>query len=178
MSPPPTPHGHGARDAEDARLLARGSHAELLAAYYPLIRARLGLRLPEGEALEVAHRVVDRLIQELSADKGRSYRVPFRVVVLQVTKWTLAAYLSPPREEPLAEPPEEVAGDPYAEVEERNHLESLFADLPERVRQVLTLRWIDGLTPEQIARRLGIERNAVDQAIHRGYGALRERRNR
>src|SRR5437764_921850 len=49
------------RDAEDDALLTSGRHAELLAAYYPVILERLRLRLTRDEAYEVAHRVVERL---------------------------------------------------------------------------------------------------------------------
>jgi len=39
---------------------------------------------------------------------------------------------------------------------------------------VLELRYLEGYDHEEIARRLGIERNAVDQALHRGHRRLRE----
>ena len=160
------------RDDEDERLLSAGAHAELLAAYYPLVLARVRLRLPEGEAFEVTHRVFDRLIGELT--RGRRYSAPFRVVVHNVIRWTLADYFRLKRDLPVAEVPEVEAADPFAEAEERHWLESLFARLPDRAREVLTLRWIEGHGPAEIAERLGIERNAVDQAIHRGYRTLRE----
>ena len=38
----------------------------------------------------------------------------------------------------------------------------------------MELRYLDGLEIEQIAERLGLTRNAVDQALHRGHKKLRE----
>jgi hypothetical protein len=70
---------HDARDAEDIRLLEAHDHAKLLATYYPVIVERCRLRLPDPDAYEVAHRVIERLLRELAA--GRRYAVPFRVVV-------------------------------------------------------------------------------------------------
>jgi RNA polymerase sigma-70 factor (ECF subfamily) len=46
--------------------------------------------------------------------------------------------------------------------------------LGERPREVLHLRWIDGLTHAEIAETLGITRKAVESNITRGLSALRE----
>ena len=159
------------RDAEDGRLLQAGRHAELLAAYYPTIRARLRNRLPGDDADEVAHRVVDRLIGELA--RGRMYAVPFRVVVHNVVGWKLAEHFAERRNEPLPDEPDladEAAGDPA----ERIALAQMLAELPSRSREVLELRYLDGLEIVQIAERLGMTRNAVDQALFRGRRRLKE----
>lgn len=50
----------------------------------------------------------------------------------------------------------------------------LFADLPERSRQVLELRYLSGLEVPEIAERLGVEPNNVHQALWRGHEKLRE----
>jgi len=47
-------------------------------------------------------------------------------------------------------------------------------DLPAREREVWSLHCLDGLVPEQIAEQLGIERNNVDQILHRGRKKLQE----
>lgn len=52
---------------------------------------------------------------------------------------------------------------------------TLFADLPEGSRRVLELRYREGLEIDEIAERLDMTRNAVDQALHRGHSRLRER---
>jgi RNA polymerase sigma factor (sigma-70 family) len=158
-------------DAEDDRLLAHGRHADLLAAYYPVIRARLRTRLPGDDADEVAHRVIDRLIGELR--RGRTYSVPFRVVVHKVTGWKLAEHYAERKNDPFPEEPDladETAGDPS----ERIALKQMLADLPPRAREVLELRYLDGLEIVQIAERLGMTRNAVDQALFRGRRRLKE----
>jgi RNA polymerase sigma-B factor len=62
----------------------------------------------------------------------------------------------------------------YDAFEQDFDLERLFADLPPRERDVATLRYVDGLEHDQIAERLGIARNAVDQALWRAHGKLKE----
>jgi RNA polymerase sigma factor (sigma-70 family) len=159
------------RDAEDGRLLGAGRHDELLASYYETIRTRLLVRLPRDDADEVAHRVVDRLIGELA--RGKTYSVPFRVVVHQVIGWKLKEHFAERRHEPLPEEPDlpdETAEDP----DERIALAQMLADLPPRSREVLELRYLDGLEIVQIAERLSMTRNAVDQALFRGRRRLKE----
>ena len=63
------------RNAEDTQLLAAGDHATLLATYYEIILGRCLARLRnEADAYEVAHRVIERLIGELS--RGRYVHRP------------------------------------------------------------------------------------------------------
>ena len=56
----------------------------------------------------------------------------------------------------------------------RYWLADLIGELPGRAREVVELRYLDGLEHDEIAARLGIERNNVDQALHRGHLRLRE----
>ena len=162
-----------ARDAEDSRLLDAQEYPRLLAAYYRVVLERCRARVPEPDAGEVAHMVFLRLLAELRA--GKRYPVPFRVVVHQVTTWTIRGFLAGDRTVLLPEDwdaPD--TRDAYGSFEQEHDLSLLFAGLPARVRQVLELRYLEGLDPDEIAARLGIERNAVDQAHHRGLAALRE----
>jgi RNA polymerase sigma factor (sigma-70 family) len=163
---------HDARDAEDSRLLEANEHARLLATYYPVVVERCRVRLPDPDAYEVAHRVVERLLRELTA--GKRYGVPFRVVVHMVTEWKLKEFFTRGRVEVELDEDEAEAPNPFEDFEQGHDLGLMFAGLPERAREVLRLRYIEGLEIEEIAERLAIERNAVDQALHRGHRKLRE----
>lgn len=162
------------RNAEDTRLLAAGDHATLLATYYEIILGRCLARLRnEADAYEVAHRVIERLIGELS--RGRTYAVPYSVVVNKVVDWKVVEFFSGERESTLPENWD--AGDPvdpYGEFEQDFDLEALFASLPERTRRVLELYYRRGLEAEDIGETLGMERNAVYQRLHQGHAKLRE----
>ena len=164
---------HDARDAEDRRLLEAGDFAQLLANYFHPVRQRLVARLRnEDAANEVAQTVFDRLLRELTS--GKTYPVPFRVVVWQVVEWKLKEHFGGRREVPVADLPPVEAADELAELEARADLGTLFAELPERQREVAKLRYLQGLEPAQIADRLGIEANAVYQALFNANGRLRE----
>ncbi len=159
------------RDAEDGRLLGAGEHADLMAAYYPVIIARLRLRLPEADVGDVAHRVVERLLGELA--RGKTYRVPFRVVVHNVIGWKLKEHWAERRDEPL--PPEpEALDDPVGDAATSVGLRQMLQALAPREREVIELRLLEGLEIDEIAERLGMTRNAVDQALFRGRRRLRE----
>ena len=163
-----------ARDAEDRRLLEAGDYAQLLANYFHPVRQRLVARLRDADAAnEAAQTVFDRLLRELTS--GRSYPVPFRVVVWQVLEWKLKEHFAARREVPVADMPPEEAPDEWAELEARTALTSLFADLPKRQREVATLRYLHGFESREIAERLGIKANAVHQALFNAHGKLRER---
>ena len=63
------------------------------------------------------------------------------------------------------------------EFDERDMLVQIRAhipELPETYRAVITMRYIDGLTPKEIASLIGISENVVSVRIHRGTHKLRE----
>lgn len=160
-----------ARDAEDARLLASGEYARLLAVYDPVIVQRCVAALKGSpDAEDVAQDVKLRLYREVSG--GKTYPVPFRVVVHKVIDWTVREYFTGrPTHLPLPE-----GWEPSGEDDSLGplYVEQLIADLPPRDREVCSLYLVEGLSPAQIADRLGIARNAVDQALHRARVKLRE----
>ncbi len=47
-------------------------------------------------------------------------------------------------------------------------------ELPDTYRDVITMRYVDGLTPKEIAALIGISENVVSVRIHRGTHKLRE----
>jgi RNA polymerase sigma factor (sigma-70 family) len=165
---------HEERDRRDRELLAAREHETLLAAYFPEVRDRLAVWLPLADAEEVLQRVFLRLCSELAA--GKQYSVPFRVVVWQVTGWTVKDFYRDPQRTPSALPEEWNPADPHdtaVEVEDRDWLESILADLPPRDREIANLRFGEGLDIEVIAERVAISRNAVDQALFRVRRELR-----
>jgi RNA polymerase sigma factor (sigma-70 family) len=162
-------------DADDARHLDDGRIDILLAKYDDAIVGRCIASLrgaPDAE--DVAQNVKLRLLREFHAGK-RYVALPYRVVVHQVISWTIGDYFGQrPTDSPLPEGWEPSVADGAEAVDSRYHLMGLFADLPERSRRVLELFYVLGLQHDQIARRLGITRNNVDQALYRGHQRLRE----
>jgi len=164
-----------AGDGDDQKLLACGDHARLLAKYEPIILGRCVAELRGSlDAEDVAQDVKLRLWRELS--KGKSYAVPFRVVVHKVIGWTLRDHWAG-RPTHVALPENWDPADSKDGVEElldRDAVSSMLEGLEGRTHEVMVLRYLDRLEIDQIAERLGIDRNAVDQALHRGHAKLRE----
>jgi RNA polymerase sigma-70 factor (ECF subfamily) len=64
---------------------------------------------------------------------------------------------------------------PAAEVDYRIDLRAALQALSPDHREVVTLREIDGLSYEEIARVLGVPRGTVESRLHRARAELRER---
>lgn len=160
-------------DARDARLLAEGDLGTLFALHLPALRDRARMRMgwPDGD--EAVQRTLARLVAELA--RARRYRAPFRVVAHQVLGWTMRAMWTERRpEEPLPPglPAPETDGSIDA-LETRLTVEAAIARLAPRDAEVMRLRVMEGLEIVEIAERLGVKRNAVDQALYRGRAVLR-----
>lgn len=167
---------HDARDAEDQRLLEGGEHAALLESYYGVIIRRCLAKVHDGRAHDVAHEVVVRLMTEL--ERGRRYRVPFRVVVHQVTSWKLKEHFAdgPMTEVELEEWMREASTEgtrPLEELMTGHGFDALLEGLSELERQVVRLHYGDDLDFGAIAERLGRKPNAVHQIHYRALAKLR-----
>ena len=100
--------------------------------------------------------------------------MPFRVVVHKVIDWTIGDYW-PDR-------PTDVAPEWFDPAEPCDGLgEFLDRDAVVDARrprgedaQVMELYYLERLEIDEIAEQLGMKRNAVDQALHRGHAKLRE----
>ena len=145
---------HHARDAEDKRLLETGEHKLLLSAYFDPVRERCFLRLRDRAAgEEAAQQVFVRLLEELR--RGRTYPVPYRVVVWNVVSWTARGYEWTAKEgATLPESWDAAAPDEYEEWEAKHDLGTWIGDLPDREREVLDLLHREGLSPQQVAEKL------------------------
>jgi RNA polymerase sigma factor (sigma-70 family) len=168
---------HDARDAEDRRLLENGERRQLVENYYGVVIDRCKARVPAQDAFDVASNVVVRLLDELA--RGRTYRVPFRVVVHMVTTWKIKEYYAPEKFSHIELDERLASDDPLRglenELDFQPDLERFLDGLPPRAREVALLRVRDDLEPEEIATKLAIDRNAVDQAWHRAKTQLLER---
>jgi RNA polymerase sigma factor (sigma-70 family) len=164
-----------AEDARDSQLLEDGDIAALLAIYEPVILGRCIARLKGSlDADDVAQDVRLRLLAEFR--RGKRYGdTPYRVVVHKVIDWTLRDHWGGlPTHVPLPEGWEPPTEDTSGEVVSRYWMVSLFDGLSPGERAVFELRYLQALDHDQIAARLGIDRNNVDQRLFRGHGKLKE----
>jgi RNA polymerase sigma factor (sigma-70 family) len=162
-------------DARDADLLADGRIDRLLAKYELVILARCikGTRSAH-DGQDVAQDVLFRLYREFDAGK-RYPGLPFRVVVHQVTKWTLADFFAGRRTDVPLPDELDLSGEDVGErVVSELWLRDLIAQLPDVERAACSAVYIEGLSPEQAGERLGTTRNNVDQRLYHARRRLRE----
>jgi RNA polymerase sigma-70 factor (ECF subfamily) len=79
------------------------------------------------------------------------------------------------RAQPLEEGVEPAAPESPGASRERADLGDLVAGLPEAEREVVILRFADGLKLEEIAARLGLPLGTVKSRLHRALTELRRR---
>ena len=168
---------HHERDAEDARLLANGDLQTLWEHYLGVVFDRCRARLPAHDADDVAANVALRILEEL--DRGRVYRYPFRVIVHMVTTWKIKEHFEPKKWTAVELDERLASDDPFRDLENdldfATDVDRLLEGLAPREREVAILRIVHDLPPGEIASRLGITRNNVDQAWNRAKGKLVER---
>jgi RNA polymerase sigma-70 factor (ECF subfamily) len=126
----------------------------------------------EHDAEDVTQQVFAKLITSLHKYEER--KVPFAAWILRVARNMAIDHLRQRR----AVPCEEVRELDPREREETDYdrsatLMSALAMLPDDQREVVVLRHLVGLTPAEIAGRMGRTEPAVHGLHHRGRGALR-----
>lgn len=168
-------------DRHDALLLRDGRFDEVVARHLAALRTRARIRLSRdlGAADEALAQCMLRACAEHR--RGRTYDVPIRVVLHQMLGWAIAEVLRAAAAQREAVVPDDRVGahqmtgaamDMAAGVVARVDLGAALAALAPRDRQCVTLA-MAGWTPAQTAEHLGIQANAVHQALSRARARLR-----
>ena len=125
----------------------------------------------DHEAEDITQNVFAKLITAIAKYEERS--VPFAAWIMRVARNATLDHMRTRRQIPV----EEVrASDPRDErlgLERRQCLKEALAALPEEQRQVLVLRHMVGLSPPEIAERLGKSESSVHGLHHRGRATLK-----
>jgi RNA polymerase sigma-70 factor, ECF subfamily len=124
------------------------------------------------EAEDIAHNVFAKLVPSLRYYEERS--VPFAAWILRVARNAALDNLRQRR----AVPCEDIRTVDSRQVEgvfspAAESLRHALAELPDEQRRVVLMRHIVGLSPSEIASRLGKSEGSVHALHHRGRGALR-----
>jgi RNA polymerase sigma-70 factor (ECF subfamily) len=131
----------------------------------------LGIVRDPHEAEDVTHDVFAKLMSAIRNYEERS--VPFAAWITRVARNAAIDHLRRRR----SVPQEEVhAVDAVCQRDQAERIESLriaLGELPEEQRQVLVLRHVAGLSPLEIAGRLGKTEGAVHGLHHRGRCSMR-----
>jgi RNA polymerase sigma-70 factor (ECF subfamily) len=124
------------------------------------------------EAEDVTQHVFFKLMKVLPKYEQRE--VPFSAWILRVARNVAVDHLRQRRALPVEEVrPVDAPGDDDAGLHRRLSLTEALATLPDEQREVLVLRHLIGLSPTEIADRMGRSEPSIHGLHHRGRGALR-----
>jgi len=128
----------------------------------------------DHDAEDVVQQVFTRMLTAIQSYEQRS--VPFSAWLLRITHNMSIDYLR--RRTPICEEPETVVEEPRMSSFEagqlRGALRDALAELPELQREIVVLRHLGGLSPREIAERLGRSEDSVHGLHHRARRALKE----
>ncbi|HEX5954518.1 MAG TPA: sigma-70 family RNA polymerase sigma factor [Solirubrobacterales bacterium] len=123
------------------------------------------------EAEDITHNVFAKLITAINRYEERA--VPFAAWITRVARNAALDHLRARRQIPVEEVRTTDPGDKGVELERRQCLQEALAGLPEEQRRVLLLRHVVGLSPPEIAERLGRTESSVHGLHHRGRARLK-----
>ena len=123
------------------------------------------------EAEDITQDVFVKLMRAIRKYEERD--VPFAAWIMRVGRKAALDRLRSKRQIPVEEVWISEDGQEQTALEYTDALKTALADLPESQRQVLVLRHIGGLSPTEIAERLGKTEASIQGLHHRGRAALK-----
>jgi RNA polymerase sigma-70 factor, ECF subfamily len=123
------------------------------------------------ESEDICQEVFTKLITKIRRYEERE--VPFAAWIMRVGRNAALDHLRSKRQIPVDEVWVSEDDRDRTSLEYTNALKAALAELPESQRQVLVLRHIGGLSPTEIAVRLGRSEGSIHGLHHRGRAALR-----
>ncbi len=170
-------------DRDDARAVRRTLQGEreafavIVRRYQgPIYRLMLRFSRDEHAALELAQEAFVKAFERLGTyDPGRRFFTWFYTLALNLARDQARRGRRDPVGRPAIEPvATAVTGDPVARLERTRLIEAL-RSLPSKYGEALALRYIEGLSLEEVAETLGLSTSGAKMRVHRGLGLLRER---
>ena len=175
-----TPSGRNTRrgqDELDRQAIAAAKRGEWDGVHYLYVRYAddvLGyvqsIVRDHHEAEDITQNIFAKLITAI--DKYEERAVPFAAWIMRVARNATLDHLRARRQIPVDEVRANEPGDDRRELERRQSLKEALAGLPEEQRKVLVMRHVAGLSPAEIAQRLGKTESSVHGLHHRGRATL------
>ena len=125
----------------------------------------------QHEAEDITQNVFAKLHTAIKRYEERA--VPFAAWIMRVARNATLDHLRARRQIPVEEVRTADPGDQPQELERRQCLKEALATLPDEQRKVLVLRHVAGLSPPEIAKRLGKTESSVHGLHHRGRATLK-----
>lgn len=124
------------------------------------------------EAEDITHNVFEKLTTAIQ--KYESREVPFAAWILRVARNAALDHLRARRQIPFEEVRTDDGGHEQVGFERSQCLRDALWRIPEEQREVLVLRHLVGMSPGEIATRLGKTEGSIHGLHHRGRAALQE----
>jgi RNA polymerase sigma-70 factor (ECF subfamily) len=121
-------------------------------------------------AEDITQNVFAKLMTAIQKYEPRD--VPFAAWILRVSRNAALDYLRARRQIPVEEVRKDDAGDEQIGFERSSCLREALWRLPQEQREVLVLRHLAGLSPSEIASRLGKTEGSIHGLHHRGRATL------
>ncbi len=148
----------------------RDAYAVLVSRHYGLVEAACRRQAPSGEAEDCAQAVFLILARKPSA----AARAPALQAWLLRVAWFVCEHARRAAgRRKQAERNVTVTSEPAETSEALVHLDGCLLKLPEQQREAVTLHYLAGRTPDEVATTLGITRNHTYQLLSRGLAGLR-----
>ena len=124
------------------------------------------------DAEDITQNVFAKLMTAIQKYEPRD--VPFAAWILRVARNAALDHLRARRQIPFAEVRTDDDGHEQLGFERSQALRDALLRLPHEQREVLVLRHLAGLSPTEIAQRLGKTEGSIHGLHHRGRGALQQ----
>jgi RNA polymerase sigma-70 factor, ECF subfamily len=126
----------------------------------------------EQDAEDITQNVFAKLVTAIHKYEPRE--VPFAAWILRVARNAALDHLRARRQIPVEEVRIDDGGHEEVGFERSQCLRDALLRIPAEQREVLVLRHLAGLTPMEIAERLGKTEGSIHGLHHRGRGALKQ----
>jgi RNA polymerase sigma-70 factor (ECF subfamily) len=146
----------------------------LVRAYLPRAYSKVCSLVPESDAEDVRQEIFLSLVNSIDNFKGRS---SFATWFHRITMNRIADYYreaSRRKEKSTEEQPSE-ADDPWRKTDEELTVREALTGMPEKYKEVLLLRYSQGLSLGEISKKLGVTYEATRSRCRRGVDMLKEK---
>ncbi len=144
--------------------------------YLPAVHNRVRYMIPEADIEDVTQEVFIAVLKSLHSFRGESQ---FGTWLRTLTNYKVAEYYrrhnrkQDPPEAPILEAEQLPDGSSDLVLEDRIALRKALGSLPEKYREVILLRFSEGMQFDEIARNMGSNLESVKSTFRRAVAALR-----